>query len=205
MLESINNHWNEILSLIGAAAWIPIIFTPILHYFLHYFDRLYVTVLGVRILTNGVGRSVSQKEEKHGTIVMLVLNWYIKSTTFFAKEINTKIKLKSGDLLNSEILDFSTLTSFNDNGTKSVFDIPLEQEFNISRTIHKSCDNVRYISLLVENGNFTKIEDIEEIIFTFYYGKKHNKVSKKTVSIKYSDFPTFNSTRLIEKAERIIK
>ena len=162
-----------------------------------------MTVLDAKILTDGVGVSAYQRKEKRGTIIMLALNLYIKSTTFFAKDINVKVKLKSGALLCSEILDFSTLTSNNNDGTKSIFDIPFEQEFNVCRTIHNSCDNVKYISLLVENGDFNKISDIEEIIFKFCYGKKHNWLSKNTVSIKYSDFPTFNTTRLMEKAERI--
>lgn len=195
MLESINNHWNEILSLIGAAAWIPIIFTPIIRHF----DKIYVTVLDTHFLTDGVV-SNGKGDKRKGTIVLFAMNLYIKYTDYFVQDIAAEFKLKSGALLNSKVLDFSSLLNKHDDGTLFVYDIPLGQELNVYRTINKGCDNIKYIALLVENANFDKIEDIKEIKFTFSHGMTHKKIS-----IKESDFPYFNLIRKFENLERIKK
>lgn len=197
MKEFIAQNWAEILSVVGAAAWLPIIISPLMNCF----RRVKATVLDSRILTNGHGVSVRKKQRKNGTILMIVANMFIKKVSFFARDISVKVKLKNGAKLNCEILDFSTLTSNNDDGSTSGFAVPDEKEFNISRTIHPDTDNIKYIAVLVESANFSKIDEIEEVeINLYYFSKKLSALSKK-VLLKNEDFPTFNSANLISVVE----
>lgn len=182
-----------ILSIIGAAAWLPVIFSPIINFF----RKIQITLLDSTTLTNAIGVSAGKKEKKNGTVLMLVLNIYINRLTIFAKNISANIILKNGTELKTELLDFSTLTSHNVNNTNSTFNIEKEMEFNISRTIYANVDNIKYVAFLVENGNFSSINDIEKIEIYLKIGKH---LSKKATIIN-DEFPKFNSTHLIEKCE----
>lgn len=182
-----------ILSLLGALAWVPILFVPVFDYF----RKMHIVPLDFRILTNAYGVSADKKLKKKGTILILVLNLFIRKTTIFSKKITAKVVLKNGTKLKTELLDFSTLTSNNDDGTKSSFIVPEGQEFNISRTVHADIDNLKYVSFLAENGAFETLEDIKEIELTLYFGK----VFRKIVKISYEDFPKFNSVNLLDKYE----
>ncbi len=182
-----------ILSIIGATAWLPVIFSPIINFF----RKIQITLLDSITLINAVGVSKGNKEKKNGTVLMLVLNIYINKLTIFAKNISASITLKNGTKLKTELLDFSTLTSHNVNNTDSIFNIDKEMEFNISRTIYANVDNIKYVAFLVENGNFSSIDDIKEIKLYLKTGKYFSKKS----TITNAEFPKFNSTHLIKKSE----
>lgn len=198
MLEFIKNYWSEILSIVGAAAWLPIIIIPVVNHF----RKMQATILDSHILTNGKGISAYKKEEKNGIILMLVLNLFVKRTTLFAQKISMNVHLKNGAVLNTELLDFSTLTVNNSNGTKSNFDVPMEQEFNVSRTIYHDVDNIKYIAILVESANFSSVDEISKIEMTIFYTSRYKKFFSKKLILSSLDFPTFNSAKLIEKVER---
>ena len=70
-------------SFIGAAAWIPIIIKPIYNYF----RKIHIAPLDIRVLTDAFGISANRREKKHGTIIMLALNIYIKEFSNFFKSI----------------------------------------------------------------------------------------------------------------------
>ncbi len=193
---NMSNIVTTVLSIIGAAAWLPVIFSPIINLF----RKIQITLLDSRILTNAVGMSVGMKEKKNGTLLMLVLNIYINKLTIFAKNISAIVILKNGTKLKTELLDFSTLISHNDNKTNSTFSIDREVEFNISRTIYANVDNVKYVAFLVESRNFSSIDDIEKIEICLKIGKYFSKKS----TITKDEFPKFNSTHLIEKCEIVI-
>ena len=199
MLEFISNHWTEILSVIGAAAWLPIIINPIINHFC----KIQATVLDFKILTDGKSSCTLAQGEKKGTILLLVLNLFTEKMTIFARNISVKVKLNSGAILNTELLDYSAITSNNDNGTESMFIVPAEQEFNVSRTIHKGIDNIKYISMLVENASFSSAKEIDEIEINLYYSKKKKKIFSKKIVLSISDFPTYNTSHLIRKVEHI--
>ena len=205
MGDFITDNWTEILSIIGAAAWLPIVFSPIIKCIINHFRKMQVAILDSRVLTDGRGVSVGKKQIKKGTILMLVTNIFINKTTIFAREISVKVKLNNGATLNTELLDFSTLTSNNDNKTTSVFNVPVAEEFNISRTIHPNVDNIKYIAVLVESANFAKIDEISEIEIRLFYRGMNCKLFSKKIVIKSSDFPTFNSSHLIDIVEEISK
>lgn len=201
MKEFIINNWAEILSVVGASAWLPIIFSTIFNCL----RRISATVLDFRILTNGKGVSVGKREKKNGTILIFVANFFIRKVPFFARKLSVKVRLKNGGKLNSEILDLSTITSNNDDGSVSGFSVPDEKEFNISRTIHADTDNIKYVAVLVESANFSKIHEIEEIEIRMYYYNKKIKLLSKKVLLKIDDFPTFNSANLISVVEHFNK
>lgn len=189
--------FTTIASIIGAAAWIPIIFKPICNFL----RKLHVAPLDIRVLTNASGTSAYNKEKKYGTIIMLALNIYIREVPLFAEKISASVILKNGTKLNTELLDFSTLTSNNDNDTKSIYEVPLGQELNITRSIHPNIDNIKYVSFLVENANFRNPEDIDAIKLSLGSNKWWNT---KKVNILFNEFPTFNSTHMIDVCEKVI-
>lgn len=205
MMDFIKNYWTEILSVIGAAAWLPIVFGPIIRFIVNRCRKVQATILDSRILTNGKGVSVDRKQIKNGTILMIVVNLFITKVPFFAKNISVKVKLKNGAELNSEILDFSTLTSNNDDGSKSGFSVPDDKEFNISRTIQPDTDNVKYIAILVESANFSKIDEIENIEIRLFCLKNRWRLFSKKIILNSNDFPTFNSANLISVVEHFNK
>ena len=203
MENFLKDNWPEILSIIGAAAWLPIVFVPLINAIINHFRKLQATVLDARVLTDGKGISVGKKSIKTGTILLFVSNLFIKKTTIFAKNISIKVKLNNGAQLTTEMLDFSTITSNNDDNTRTVFHVPVDREFNISRTIHPNVDNIKYLAVLVENADFSNVDDISEIEITLYYsGIKCDLFSKK-VLINKSDFPMFNSSHLIDMVEKL--
>lgn len=204
-IDFIEQHGSELLSIVGAAAWLPIIFKPLVNHLINYFRKVQATVLDTRILTDGTSVSAINEQKKDGTILMLATNLFINNMTIFARNVTVKIKLKNGAYLNSEILDCSIITSNNNNGTKSFFTVPVENEFNISRTIHPNVDNIKYIAVLVESANFAKIDDISKIEIRLFYSRIKCKIFSKKITVVQSDFPTFNSTNMFNMVEKFAK
>jgi|GEM_PF-1856503 len=199
MLEFIKDNWTEILSVVGAAAWLPIIFSTILNCF----RKIHITVLDSRVLTNAFGDSVKKKQRKKGTILLLATNMFIKKTTFFARNILVDVQLKNGASLKTELLDFSGITSNNLDGTESTFDVSVKYEFNISRTLYGDEDNIKYIAVLVESANFSTLDEIDKINIHMSSSRIFKKLLTKKITITSEDFPTFNSSHLIENVEHI--
>lgn len=44
MLELITKYWSEILSVVGAAAWLPVIFPPIINHFRRIQSTVFLTI-----------------------------------------------------------------------------------------------------------------------------------------------------------------
>ena len=147
--------------------------------------------------------AAERKQKKEGTILLLATNMFIKNATFFARKIIVDVKLKNGACLKTEILDFSGITSNNSDGTESTFDVSVKNEFNISRTLFPNEDNIKYIAVLVESANFSKADEIDEITIRLCPSRIFNNVFVKKITIKFEDFPTFNSSHLIDDVEHI--
>ena len=202
-MKFIKENWTEILSIIGAAAWLPIIFKPIIRGIINCFRKVRVTALDSRVLTNATAVSVWNEEKIGGTILMLTVNLYIKDITLFAKKISVKVTLKDKTVSNCEMLDFSTITSHNDDGTESTFHVPIKEEFNISRTINPNVDNIKHIAAIVKSTTFSNIDEISEIEIRLFYRKKECNLFSKKILLKPSDFPKFNSSHLIDSVEKV--
>ena len=123
----------------------------------------------------------------------------------FQNKIKISPSILSADYasLKTEILDFSGITSNNSDGTESTFDVSVKHEFNISRTLCPNEDNIKYIAVLVESANFSKTDEIDQINIRLCSGRIFNKLFAKRITIKSEDFPTFNSSHLIDNVERI--
>ena len=198
MLEFIKNNWTEILSVVGAAAWLPIVFSCLLNCF----RKIHITILDSRVLTDAFCVAAERKQKKKGTILLLATNMFIKNATFFARKLFIDVKLINGACLKTEILDFSGIISNNYDGTKSIFNVSAEYEFNISRTLRPNEDNIKYIAVLVESANFSKVDEIDQINIRLCSSRIFNKIFAKRITIKLEDFPTFNSSHLIDNVER---
>lgn len=182
-----------ILSIIGALAWTPVIFSATKNYF----RRVQVNLFEFEVLKNGFGRSAGDCKVKEGTIILLVLNFFIKNVDYYPARVTANVKLKNGNTYDAELLDFSPINRVNDDGTVSGYRIPIELEFNVSRTIKKNTDNIKCMALLIEGISVVELSDIDAIVLELYSGK----CNKKTVKINNSNFPTFNATRIIGKYE----
>jgi len=183
-----------ILSIVGAAAWIPIITMPIINSL----RKIKVNLLEFRTLTDGRAIPVGKQQEKRGTIILMVVDLFTKNTDYFPTKVSAQIKLKSGTISNSYLLDFSAVVTNYKDQTISEFNIPMELEFNVSRAICKNKDNIKCIALLVEGANFVQLHDVDEINLALYSGK----FRKKKVKISEKNFPQFNSTRILEQYEK---
>ena len=190
MLAVIKINWNEALSIIGAAAWLPIIITPILHLF----NKIHITVLTVGLVINTTVQPLYQHELKSGSCIMLAVNLFIKNTTFYAEKIEAVVTLKNGNSYNGEITDFSTIVYFENTIKTKRIDIPIEHEINVSRTIFSGCDNIKCMALFVERGKINDPTDIEKIKITFKSKRGIGIFSSKSVTIQKSDFPKLNSS-----------
>lgn len=188
--------WTNILSIIGAAAWIPIIFIPLIDRF----RKVKATLLDSIVLTNGSANPMYKSEIQIGTILILVFNLYVNKITFFAKKISVNVVLKNGSKLKGELLTFSTLTCHLENGRISHFNIPVEEDVGISRTIHGNEDNIKYLAFIVDKGAFSSMEDIKEI--NIYLSQSFSIFSKR-IKIDNKDFPIFQSPNLFKRYEEI--
>lgn len=189
--------WSLVLSVIGALAWLPIVLTPIINS-----NRgISASFLEFRILTNGVGVSAVTNERKSGVLFLMVVNLFTRNYDFYPTSISGEFKTKDNHSYLAELLDFSTITSNSEGGTKTTFDVPMEMEFNISRTIKNNTDNVKLISFIVEGAQFSTLSEIDEIVLTLC--SERNR--KKKLRFYAKDFPRFNSTRIIDKYEKAVE
>ena len=78
MIEFIKEYWSEILSVIGAAAWMPFIFSPIINFF----RKVQVTVLDSRILSYGYLTSAIDREKDGHNYFDDIKFFYQKDYTF---------------------------------------------------------------------------------------------------------------------------
>ena len=173
--------WALVLSIIGAAAWVPIIATPVINLF----RNVSAILIDSRILTNGTGVSAEKKEKKNGTILILFINVHIKNVDFFPTDISAKIKLMSGAISNAVLLDCSTVVSNNEKGRRIIFTFPHDMEWNVYRTIHGNADNIKAVAFLAENAAFQQLQDIDEIEIILH----KDKLLRKTIKIRHSQFP----------------
>jgi len=189
-------NWTLVLSIIGAAAWIPFIVVPIINIF----QKIHINLLEYRSLSNGLCRAINESQYRSGVIIMLVINMFIKNVDYYPEKVKTKIILKDKSEYNAELSDISNVNSANDDGTFSYFCPPYELEFNVSRTIRKNIDNVKFISFFVEGINELNLIDIDTIVMEFYSGF----LNKKVVVIDSDQFPSFNGTNIIKQYEKIL-
>lgn len=195
MVEFIETYWSEILSVIGSAAWLPIIISPIFNCF----RKVQATVLDLCILPNGESISALKSEKKNGAILMLALYFFVNKVIVFARNISVSVFLNNGAQLSTVLLDFSLISANNGNDAATTYSVPIEQELNISRIIHPGVDNIKYVSLLVENVPALTVDDIKKIEIRLFYTRYRWDILPKKVVITAADFPAYNASRLIRR------
>ena len=188
-----------ILGIIGAMAWLPIIIAPLVN--AH--RKIRASLLECRIQTNGISISAITEEKKAGILALLVVNIFRKNTDYYPTSIRAVFQLKDGRKYNAEILDFSTITLNNKDGEScfSIFSIPVDMEFNVSRTIKGNADNIKAIAFLVEGATFESLSQVQEIRINLRSGR----LNRRTIKIVAPDFPRFNSTRILGRFEERLR
>jgi|GEM_PF-5166706 len=148
-------------------------------------------------MTQSIGRPVGETTYRKGLFILMVVNMFVKNLDYYPVTVKASIKLKEGKTYNAELLDFSSIVSIDDE-QPMCFHIPLELQFNVSRTIRKNTDNVKCIAFMIEGIEFLELKDIDEITMVFNPGT----ISKKTVRIPHAHFPVLNATEILEKHKK---
>lgn len=186
MIEFIIKYWAQILSIVGAAAWIPLV---IAHFSLKH-RKLSATVVDYRIIENAFVSDSSGENKITGTILILAMNCFVTEKSLFAKDYKIKVFLKEDTQANGIVFDGDTKERYK--GKEKILEIPQEYNFNLHREIIHDKDNVRIFPLLFRNVAFDNIASIEKIVFKF----KGNKETKKLV-VEQKDIPVHNRMGLI--------
>lgn len=181
-----------VISLVGAAAWIPAIVNLV------QIKRRKVegTIVDYRIIQDAKVEDSTRTKKEIGTILMLGINFFIADKSFFAKNYEINVSLSSGGKLKGIIVD-GVLIEHNDN-EEFLFLNPLDFNFNLRREIVPDKDNIRIVSIMIQNANFDKIEQINEVEFIFKNEEKGKRKIVKSVIFKKEDFPEFNRMRFID-------
>lgn len=170
--------WYIILSIIGACAWIPIIF----NFILNIFRKIHCVYLDNRIIRNVLGQNINQDFNacKEGMVLILALNLYVYSKPFFPRKISCKIELNDGAKHSADLVDgfFNYLGSENPPKTH-YYDVPFEYNMNINRLINANTDNIRVLFFFFENLNIADVNNIDSFEVVFH-GRFFNKRTKFT-------------------------
>lgn len=161
-----------VLSIIGAAAWIPIIVNSLIEAFrkIHfvYLDRKIISDV---IETKTVNGEIIQKK---GMNIILGLNLFIYGKSYFPHKVSCEIVLKDGPVHKAN--NYEGAIRYNDtikqpNNTittiRYVFVFPLNVNVNINRSVHSNMDNIRILPFFIENLNLQSDENIKYIKIKF--------------------------------------
>ncbi len=166
--------WTLILSIIGALAWFPIIFSFIetmcrkIHYV--YLDRHFVYNADATFYNNG------KETKKQGMIFIVAVNLFVYKKSYFPREIVCHLKTKNGTVSHARL--YEGQIGYNDTAKPSmdhIFNFPCEYNANIHRSIDSNINNTKIMPFFFEGLNFKNDENIECITIEF----KGEKLSKK--------------------------
>lgn len=159
------NAFSFILSIVGAAAWIPII----VNYLIETLRKVHFVYLDRRIIFNATDYSnINGKQVKRtGMDIILGLNLFVYGKPFFPKNISCEIKLKDGPVHKASI--YNGTIGYNDLATQQHHTINVSPNFNMSinRSIQSNIDNIRILAFFIENLNLQTDENIEFIKIYF--------------------------------------
>lgn len=184
-----------ILGIIGAAAWLPIIITPILKFFAHIDGKL----IDAKFLINAIHAKNSADMQLNGTIVLMAINFYVPGYDFFA--LNTKISIKTNfGKINAILLDYSNTQCKNSDGTLTNYKVENKYDLNKDMLIFSHKSNIKFISIFLPNTDLKCLNDIKEIMITF-----KRKICCKSVKIKSKSFPNLGIKSIIEESGYLTK
>lgn len=190
MIQFLKNNW---LALIGALAWLPVVFKMVINFFrkIHcvYLDKHFVyNVQSVRCVNNKV-------ETKNGMTFILALNLFVYQKAFFPRKIECILKLKEGakhkGILHEGVIAYSD-TEVPTGYHKFFF--PNHMNMNQQRVIFADKDNIRILPFFFENLNMTNDENIQQIELIFY-----GRLLKKKVKLKNTDCTSVNFIHQYDK------
>lgn len=161
-----------ILSIIGAAAWIPIIINSAIEAFrkIHfvYLDRKIIPDVTETKIING------ETIQKKGMNIIFGLNLFIYGKPYFPHKVSCEIVLKDGPVHKANSYEGTirytdTIKQPNNiiTNTKYVFVFPLNVNININRAVHSNIDNIRILPFFIENLNLQSDGNIKYIKIKF--------------------------------------
>ena len=161
-----------VLSIIGAAAWVPIIINSIIEVFrkIHYvyLDRKIISDV---VETKNVNGTVIQKK---GMNIILGLNLFVYGKPYFPHQISCEIVLKDGPVHTANnyegtIRYTDTIKQPNNISMpiRYVLFFPFNVNANVNRAVHSNIDNVRILPFFIENLNLQSDDNIKYIKIKF--------------------------------------
>ena len=156
--------WQLLLSIIGAAAWIPIV----IGWFIAGFRKIHFVYLDRHIVYN-----VTKKTKKYNTIteqkgmcLLVAVNLFVYGKPYFPKDISCEIKLKDGAIHKADAHS-GTIGYSDTNGDQHDIIIPPVNNIHINRIIDTNKNNIKILTFFVENLNMENDENIEYIKVKF--------------------------------------
>lgn len=165
--------WQLLLSIIGAAAWLPIVIDWLISRFrnIHYIliDQGIVSNASVTYTKNNL------QTVKTGMQIIIALNFFVYNKPFFPEKITCKLKLKNGAVHEAELYE-GIITYYDIIHQQHFFNFPIEYDMNINRSIHCNTDNVRVLCFFFEDLNLHSDDNISEIEIVFKEKMQHKNI-----------------------------
>lgn len=170
-----------VLSIIGAAAWIPIL----IEIMLKIFRRIHCVYLDRHIVYNVTNTSFDngRMTQSTGMIVILALNLFVYDKPYFPKEIKCEVKLKDNavheGICSESVIEY---TDVQNPYKKHRFVFPVQSNINFYRSLTPNTDNVRILPFFIENINMRNDDNIKSITLKF-----KGRILTKKIVIKHED------------------
>jgi hypothetical protein len=180
-----------VVSIIGAASWFPVLSKSrkIRK------RKIIGTIVDHRVISDAKVQNASGVEKAKGTILMIAVNLFVAHESFFVYDCKAEVQLHDGKVYKGNIVD--GVLSEKTSGTTATFTCPKEYNFNLHREIIAEKDNIRIISLMIENSDFHCVDEVQQIKFIFESGAE-KALCSKTVIFTRADFPELNHMNFID-------
>lgn len=176
------------LSIVGAAAWLPIVGK----FIIDIFRKIHVVYLDSHIIyniENAFIHNFGKAERQTGMVLILAMNFFVYGKPFFAKDILCELELKNASKYKSIL--FEGKLGYYDNNDASkyhLFQFPINTNINSNRSIVPDIDNIRIIPFWFEGLNLHDEKTIKKIKITFkgrFFSKKIILTNNDCVKMNY--------------------
>ncbi len=185
-----------IISIVGAAAWVPIVAKFIIDFFrkinVVYLDRHFIYNVEDALIHHD-----GEFEKQTGMVLIFALNFFVYGKPFFARNILCELELKNGTKYKS-ILYEGELGYYDskDSPIFHTFQFPMNTNINSNRSIVPNLDNIRIIPFWFEGLNLHDDKTIKRIIFKF-----KGSFSSKKIILTNSDCVKMNYINKFDVAQ----
>ncbi len=182
--------WTLILSIIGALAWVPIV----IEYIKIKNRKIQGSIVDFFCIYDTKLTSYDGKESKSGTLVLLLMNFFVAKESVYVNSIDATVTLTSGTTASVELIDGRITVDDDSNNPIEEVCIPDDMNLNLHREIIAEKDNIRIVPLLLINTTISNFDEIDCFSLKFNKSKQ-----SKNVIIKREQFPKFNKNSILRK------